>query len=135
MRVAIFVAVVAAHLALLWLVTSLHRWVLLPAEDEAAITPIFLPPLPPEIAVEPIWETPEWDFQVQARVPEPTQHPVRGKPAGANTRSPANVRHPRTVRHPGSVRARAIGRTPGSTALQEDSSAAGEPQTPGKRGA
>jgi hypothetical protein len=57
-RVAIFVAVVAAHLALLWLVTSLHRWVLLPAEDEAAITPIFLPPLPPEIAVEPIWEPP-----------------------------------------------------------------------------
>jgi hypothetical protein len=49
-RVAIFVAVVAAHLALLWLVTSLHRWVLLPAEDEAAITPIFLPPLPPEPA-------------------------------------------------------------------------------------
>ena len=48
MRVAIFVAVVAAHLALLWLFTSLHRWVLLPAEDEAAITPIFLPPLPPE---------------------------------------------------------------------------------------
>jgi hypothetical protein len=30
--------------------------VLLPAEEEAAITPIFLPPLPPETAVEPIWE-------------------------------------------------------------------------------
>ena len=56
MRVAIFVAVVAAHLALLWLVTSLHRWVLLPAEDEAAITPIFLPPLPREPTVEPISE-------------------------------------------------------------------------------
>jgi hypothetical protein len=55
-RVAIFVAVVAAHLALLWLFTSLHRWVLLPAEDEAAITPIFLPPLQPETAAEPIWE-------------------------------------------------------------------------------
>jgi hypothetical protein len=76
-RVAIFVAVVAAHLALLWLFTSLHRWVLLPAEDEAAITPIFLPPLPPEIAVEPIWEPPEWGFQVQAQVPEPTQRPVK----------------------------------------------------------
>ena len=56
MRVAIFVAVVAAHLALLWLFTSLHRWVLLPAEEEAAITPIFLPLLPPETDVEPIWE-------------------------------------------------------------------------------
>ena len=77
MRVAIFVAVVAAHLVLLWLFTSLHRWVLLPAEEEAAITPSFLPPLPPETAVEPIWEPPEWDFQVQARVPEPTQHPVQ----------------------------------------------------------
>jgi hypothetical protein len=76
-RVAIFVAVVAAHLALLWLFTSLHRWVLLPAEDEAAITPIFLPPLPPELAVEPIWEPPEWDFQAQARVPEPTQRSVQ----------------------------------------------------------
>jgi hypothetical protein len=76
-RVAIFVAVVAAHLALLWLFTSVHRWVLLPAEDEAAITPIFLPPLPPEVAAEPIWEPPEWDFQVQARVPEPTQRPVQ----------------------------------------------------------
>jgi hypothetical protein len=76
-RVAIFVAVVAAHLALLWLFTSLHRWVLLPAEEEAAITPIFLPPLPPETDVEPIWEPPEWDFQVQARVPEPTQRPVQ----------------------------------------------------------
>jgi hypothetical protein len=76
-RVAIFVAVVAAHLALLWLFTSLHRWVLLPAEEEAAVTPIFLPPLPPETDVEPIWEPPEWDFQVQARVPEPTQRPVQ----------------------------------------------------------
>jgi hypothetical protein len=76
-RVAIFVAVVAAHLALLWLFTSLHRWALLPAEDEAAITPIFLPPLQPETAVEPIWEPPEWDIQVQARVPEPTQRPVQ----------------------------------------------------------
>jgi hypothetical protein len=56
-RVAIFIAVAAAHLALLWLFTSLHRWVLLPAE-EAAITPIFLPPLPPETAAEPIWEPP-----------------------------------------------------------------------------
>jgi hypothetical protein len=51
--------------------------VLLPAEYEAAITPIFLPPLPPEIAAEPIWEPPEWDSQVQARVPEPTQRPVQ----------------------------------------------------------
>jgi hypothetical protein len=70
-RVAIFVAVVAAHLALLWLFTSLHRWVLLPAEDEVAITPIFLQPLPPESVAEPIWEPPEWDLQLRA--PEPTR--------------------------------------------------------------
>jgi hypothetical protein len=76
-RVAIFIAVVAAHVALLWLLQSSRRVVLLPGQDEAAITPIFLPPLPPETAVEPIWEPPEWDFQVQARVPEPTQRPVQ----------------------------------------------------------
>ena len=101
MRVAIFVAVVAAHLALLWLFTSLHRWVLLPAEEEAAITPIFLPPLPPETDVEPIWEPPEWDFQVQARVPEPTQRPVqkesqqeltRARLATSDTLAPSETR-------------------------------------------
>jgi hypothetical protein len=71
-RVAIFVAVVAAHLALLWLFTSLHRWVLLPAEDEAAITPIFLPPLPPEPAAEPIWEPPATSETLAASAPKPS---------------------------------------------------------------
>jgi hypothetical protein len=86
-RVAIFVAVVAAHLALLWLFTSLHRWVLLPAEEEAAITPIFLPPLPPESAVEPIWQPPEWDFQVEDRALEPTQRPVQQESQQEPTRA------------------------------------------------
>lgn len=95
MRVAIFVAVVAAHLALLWLFTSLHRWVLPPEENEAAITPIFLPPLPPETAVEPIWEPPEWDFLDPERVPDLTQRhtqqeserePTRARMATAGTR-------------------------------------------------
>jgi len=45
MRVAIFVAVVAAHIVLLWLFPSLRRLVLAPSEEEAALTPIFLPPL------------------------------------------------------------------------------------------
>jgi hypothetical protein len=50
--------------------------VLLPAEDEAAVTPVFLPPLPPE-----------WDFQVQARVPEPTQRPVQQESQHGLTRA------------------------------------------------
>jgi hypothetical protein len=45
MRVAIFVAVLAVHLMLLWLFPSLRRWVVPPAAEETAVTPIFLPPL------------------------------------------------------------------------------------------
>ena len=44
MRFAIFVAVVAAHIALLWLFPTLRRLVLLPVADEPAVTPVFLPP-------------------------------------------------------------------------------------------
>jgi hypothetical protein len=85
---------VAAHLALLWLFTSLHRWVLLPARDEAELTPVFLPPLAPETVAEPIWEPPEWDFQAQAR--EPTRERMatrdtRARPAGADPTLQANT--------------------------------------------
>jgi hypothetical protein len=45
MRVAIFVAVVAAHIALLWFFPSLRRVVLSSGEDEPPITAIF-PPVP-----------------------------------------------------------------------------------------
>jgi hypothetical protein len=45
MRVAIFVAVLAAHIVLIWLFQSLRRLVLLPVAEEAAITAIFLPPV------------------------------------------------------------------------------------------
>ena len=45
MRVAIFVAVLAAHIMLLWLFPSLRRLVLPPLREEATVTPIFLPPL------------------------------------------------------------------------------------------
>jgi hypothetical protein len=65
MRFAIFVAVVAAHIVLLWLFPSLRRLVLLPAADEPAITPVFLPPLaepmvgpPLEPAEQVSWEAP-----------------------------------------------------------------------------
>jgi hypothetical protein len=51
MRFAIFVAVVAAHIVLLWLFPSLRRLVLLPVADEPAITPVFLPP--PAVRQEP----------------------------------------------------------------------------------
>jgi hypothetical protein len=53
MRFAIFVAVVAAHIVLLWLFPSLRRLVLLPIADEPAITPVYLPPL-----AEPMMELP-----------------------------------------------------------------------------
>jgi hypothetical protein len=65
MRFAIFVAVVAAHIALLWLFPTLRRVVLLPAADELAVTPVFLPPLaesmmelPLESAEQEPWEAP-----------------------------------------------------------------------------
>lgn len=61
MRVAIFVAVLAAHIVLIWLFPSLRRLVLLPVAEEAAITAIFLPPVrEPEIALafEPAIELP-----------------------------------------------------------------------------
>jgi hypothetical protein len=45
MRFAIFVAIVAAHIVLLWLFPSLRRLVLQPVADEPAIAPVFLPPL------------------------------------------------------------------------------------------
>ena len=52
MRVAVFVAVLAAHIVLIWLFLSLRRWVLLPVPEAAVITPIFLPPVPePAIAL------------------------------------------------------------------------------------
>ena len=114
MRVAIFIAVVAAHLALLWLVTSSHRWVLLPAEDEAAITPIFLPPLPPEPTVEPIWEPPEWDFQVQARAPEPAQRPVQQESQQELTRARLATSETRAVSAP-----RSSAESQAAPALQE----------------
>jgi hypothetical protein len=113
-RVAIFVAVVAAHLALLWLLTSLHRWVLLPAEEEAAITPIFLPP--PEIAAEPIWEPPEWDSQVQARVPEPTQRPVQQESQQELTRARRAASEPRPT-----AESRATEALQGNSTLQANS--------------
>jgi hypothetical protein len=61
MRVAIFVAVLAAHIVLIWLFPSLRRLVLLPVAEEAAITAIFLPPVrEPEIALpfEPAMDLP-----------------------------------------------------------------------------
>ena len=65
MRFAIFVAVVAAHIVLLWLFPSLRRLVLLPAADEPAISPVFLPPLAEPMAELPLvpaeqapWEAP-----------------------------------------------------------------------------
>jgi hypothetical protein len=61
MRVAVFVAVLAAHIVLIWLFLSLRRWVLLPVPEEADITPIILPPvLEPAIALpfEPAQEVP-----------------------------------------------------------------------------
>jgi hypothetical protein len=66
MRVAILVAVVAAHIVLIWLFPSLRRLVLQAGEDEVSVTPVFLPPLPPELMGEPIpeaetpssWEAP-----------------------------------------------------------------------------
>ena len=65
MRFAIFVAVVAAHIVLLWLFPSLRRLVLLPAADEPAITPVFLPPLAELMVAPPLeptekttWEAP-----------------------------------------------------------------------------
>jgi hypothetical protein len=41
----------AAHIMLLWLFPALRRWVVPPVAEEAAVTPIFLPPLS-ESAIE-----------------------------------------------------------------------------------
>jgi hypothetical protein len=49
-RVAIFVLVVAVHIALIWLFPSVRRVVLPAAADEPLVTPIFLPPLSPAVA-------------------------------------------------------------------------------------
>jgi hypothetical protein len=46
MRVAIFIAVVAVHIVLLWLLPSWRRAVLLPVEGETSMTSVFLPLLP-----------------------------------------------------------------------------------------
>jgi hypothetical protein len=81
MRVAIFVAVLAAHLMLLWLFPSLRRWVVSPVAEEEAITPIFLPPL-----WEPTLELPllpEGQSLWQAPLPyyNTRAHPDRQQPA------------------------------------------------------
>ncbi len=69
MRFAIFVAVVAAHIVLLWLFPSLRRLVLLPAADDVVVTPVFLPPLAErvvELPLEPAEEAP-WEAPLRYR--------------------------------------------------------------------
>jgi hypothetical protein len=114
-RVAIFVAVVAAHLALLWLFTSLHRWMLLPAEDEAAITPIFLPP---------IWEPPP--------APPATTSDTRAGFAPSAAAGSNQTRPPQeNPKHPASV---ALQASP-EPALQQPSVSAPTPRAPDWRAA
>jgi hypothetical protein len=137
-RVAIFVAVVAAHLALLWLFTSLHRWVLLPAEDEAAITLILLPPLPPEPTAAPISESedpPPWSApllypSVSARSDrtlesgqQKTQHgsPRQSTPDSRRTQAPETTQAPQMTQAPQA-----------NSALQSDSERQGD-SAPGPR--
>jgi hypothetical protein len=83
MRFAIFVAVVAAHIVLLWLFPSLRRLVLLPVADEPAITPVFLPPLaepmrdlPLERAEQVPWEAP----LLYRSVPSSSGQGIRSEP-------------------------------------------------------
>jgi hypothetical protein len=72
MRVAIFVAVLAAHILLLWLFPSLRRWVAPPVAEEEAVTPIFLPPIP-----EPAMEL---TLQPEDRSPWQAPLPYRSDP-------------------------------------------------------
>jgi hypothetical protein len=67
MRVVIFVAVLAAHIMLLWLFPSLRRLVVPPVADEVAVTPIFLPPLSEPVIELPL--TPEKPWLWQAPLP------------------------------------------------------------------
>jgi hypothetical protein len=83
MRFAIFVAVVAAHIALLWLFPSLRRLVLLPVTDEPAIALVFLPPLaepmmdlPLERAEQAPWEAP----LLYRSVPSSSDQGIRSEP-------------------------------------------------------
>ena len=83
MRFAIFVAVVAAHIVLLWLFPSLRRLVLLPVADEPAITPVFLPPLAEpmmELPLGPAEQSP-WEAPLLYRsVPSSSGQAVRPEP-------------------------------------------------------
>jgi hypothetical protein len=49
MRIAIFVAVVAAHVLIFLLLPSWRRAPQRPLDEEVAVTPVFLPPLVPEV--------------------------------------------------------------------------------------
>jgi hypothetical protein len=83
MRFAIFVAVVAAHIVLLWLFPSLRRLVLLPVADEPAITPVFLPPLAEpmaELPLEPVEQAP-WEAPLLYRsAPASADQAIRQEP-------------------------------------------------------
>jgi hypothetical protein len=105
MRFAIFVAVVAAHIVLLWLFPSLRRLVLLPVADEPAITPVYLPPLAEPMMELPVgpaeqspWEAPLLYRSVpsssdQAVSPEPPQqHAMRAAKPQTTSEPDAGLR-------------------------------------------
>jgi hypothetical protein len=126
-RVAILVAVVAAHVALIWLFPSFRRLVLPTGEDEEAVTPVFLPPPPPnEATVEPILEAEEQS---------PWQSPLlyRSAPAGSPRVATLELSSRRDLQakgrtsEPRQLEAQREGRRPAIPAPQENS---GPSETP-----
>jgi hypothetical protein len=97
MRVAIFVAVVAAHIVLLWLFPSLRRWVVPPVAAEAAVTSIFLPPLS-EPAIE-LPLTPEEPSLWHAPLPYNSTRTAAG--AAPQARAPEASPTPQATPAPG----------------------------------
>jgi hypothetical protein len=90
MRVATFVAVLAAHVMLLWLFPSLRRLVVPPVADEVAVTPIFLPPLSePAIEVPLVPEEPRALQEAERLAQEPRQGATpQVTPAAESTPAP-----------------------------------------------